>query len=358
MGNVLGLGISHFPLFSVHDENMAAILSYTLADPDIPEAAKEPANWPAAMRREWSDDRGAAAARTHRASMRAGLTRARAALDAFRPDIVVVWGDDQYENFHEDVIPAFCVLALPTREVRPWAHVPRSLFGKANVWEEDVEKVFTVLGDPQAGKVIATGLLEEEFDVAYAYKELHSTGLPHAFMNTVLYLDYDRAGFPYPVVPVQVNCYGRKVVSYKGTVSRFADLGRPPDPPSPSPRRCFDFGRAMARVCARSEYNVALIASSSWSHAFLVDKTWRLYPDVPSDRRLYEALLNDDFEAWKRVSVDEIEASGQQEMLNWFCLAGAMSELHCPLEWSEFVETYVFNSNKVTAIFAPHTPVM
>jgi hypothetical protein len=354
MGNVLGLGISHFPLFSVDDENMAAILAYTLADPDVPTEAKDPANWPPAMRSEWGDDRGAAGARVHREKMKDGLTRARAALDQFKPDVVIVWGDDQYENFHEDVIPAFCVLALPTREVRPWAHVPRSLFGKANVWNEDIDKTFTVFGHPEAGKHFAAGLIEEEFDVAYAYKALHSTGLPHAFMNTVLYLDHEREGFPYPIVPVQVNCYGRKVISYKGTVSRFADLGRPFDPPSPSPRRCFDFGRAMARVAARSPYNVALVASSSWSHAFLVDKTWRLYPDIPSDRRLYDALLSGDVDVWRSVSVDQIESAGQQEMLNWFCLAGAMSELKCPLEWSEFVETYVFNSNKVTALFAPY----
>ena len=33
----------------------------------------------------------------------------REALDAFKPDIVLIWGDDQYENFKRDCIPAFCV---------------------------------------------------------------------------------------------------------------------------------------------------------------------------------------------------------------------------------------------------------
>ena len=37
--------------------------------------------------------------------------------------------------------------------------------------------------------------------------------------------------------------------------------------------------------------------------------------------------------------------------LNWFALAGAMEELGARLEWSKFVETYVFNSNKVFAVY-------
>ena len=34
----------------------------------------------------------------------------RKILDDFNPDFVLVWGDDQYENFKEDIVPAFCVL--------------------------------------------------------------------------------------------------------------------------------------------------------------------------------------------------------------------------------------------------------
>jgi hypothetical protein len=40
-------------------------------------------------------------------------------------------------------------------------------------------------------------------------------------------------------------------------------------------------------------------------------------------------------------------------MLNWFALVGAMKELGARLRWSQFVETHVFNSNKVFAVFEP-----
>ena len=45
--------------------------------------------------------------------------------------------------------------------------------------------------------------------------------------------------------------------------------------------------------------------------------------------------------------------SGQHEFLNWVCLAGAMSELGHKADIVDYVETYVFNSEKCLAIFRP-----
>jgi hypothetical protein len=355
MGEVLGLGISHYPLFSATDRDMSLILADRLTDTGIAPELKDPSNWPVEMRREWANDRGEAEASRHRQAMLTGLRRARAALDAFKPDVCVIWGDDQYENFHEDVVPAFCVFALDDKDVMPWrqAHDSALVAGKPNVWNEPPDTTFHVRGHREAGKWLASALLEADFDVAYAYKNLHHAGLPHAFLNSVLYLDFDRTGFPYPIVPFQINCYGRLVISHKGYGSHFSKPEVPLDPPSPSPRRCFDLGAAVARACAAGPYRVALIASSSWSHAFLVDKTWRMQPDIASDRRLYEAMTTGDYAAWRNVSLAELESSGQQEMLNWFALMGAMNALDRRLTWSDIVETYIFNSTKVAAIFEP-----
>jgi hypothetical protein len=363
MGQVLGVGISHYPPLSGRDEDMANILRGRLQDPDIPTSAKDPRNWPPEMRAEWGDDQGVAAAARHRAAMRKGLARARAAIDAFAPDFVVIWGDDQYENFKEDIVPAFCVLAYDDMDLKPWAHASESAMfsktqdewggGKPNVWGEPRDFTLHMKGAPREARALAMKLLQANFDVAYAYKPLHHPGLPHAFLNSLLYLDYDRRGFDYPVVPMQINCYGRAVISYKGFASRWADRGREPDPPSPSPQRIFDMGAAVARICRDSPWRVALIASSSWSHAFLHDATYRIYPDVETDRRLYAALVDGDWNVWRKMTLAEVEAAGDQELLNWYALAGAMNELGQPCAWSEMVETYVFNSSKVTAIFEP-----
>jgi len=321
----------------------------------VPAEAKDPRNWPAAMRAEWSDDQGTRAAAGHRERMVAGLRRARKALDEFKPDFVLIWGDDQYENFREDVIPPFCLFAYPDMTIQPWAQAKESsmMNARENVWKEPKDKAFPVRFHRDAAKHLACRLLESDFDVAYAYRPLHHGGLPHAYLNAILYLDYDRHGFDYPVVPMQVNCYGEIVVSHKGFLGNFADRDRPRDPPSPSPRRCFDLGAQVARICRESPYRVALVASSSWSHAFLVDKTWRLMPDIEADRRLYQAMVAGDYEAWRRVPLASIGESGQQEVLNWFALMGAMNALGQRCAWSDFIETWVFNSTKVAAVFPP-----
>jgi hypothetical protein len=302
------------------------------------------------MREEYGADEGLAAARRHRDVLVEGFREIRRRLDAFAPDLVLIWGDDQYENFKEDVIPPFCVLAYDSLEHKPWADPRRRDPG--NIWNESRDTTFTYTGHRAAAKLVARGLLNEGFDVAYAYRPLHHP-LAHAFMNTLLFLDYDRAGFPYPVVPFSVNCYGSKIISQRGSSAAFADLPDDErlDPPSPPPWRCFDLGRAIARVLAQSPWRVALIASSSWSHAFLTPKHLLLYPDVDADRALYEKLRTGDYAAWRSLPLESIEESGQQEMLNWVCLAGAMAELERQPDMTRFVETYIFNSNKCFAAF-------
>ena len=76
-----------------------------------------------------------------------------------------------------------------------------------------------------------------------------------------------------------------------------------------------------------------------------------MYPDIESDRAFYESLKSGNYSKWRDTTLSEIEDSGQQEMLNWFCLAGAMAELNRKPTWTEYLETYIFNSNKCFAIF-------
>jgi hypothetical protein len=351
MGDILGLGVTHYPPLIGRDENMAGILRTVLKDPGLPERYRDPASWPPAMRREYGDDGGTTSAAAHREALVRHFRRVRTTLDEFRPDLVLVWGDDQHENFTDDVIPPFCVLAYDGIEAR---HRPRDV-SAPNVWGEGADTVFRYAGHRQAGKYLAAKLLEQSIDAAYAYRPLHHPGLAHAFLNTLLYLDYDRAGFPYPVLPFAVNCYGRRVIAQRGGRGSLAspvpeaDL----DPPSPSPRRCMEVGAAVARAMRESPWRTALIASSSWSHAFLTDKHHQLYPDIEADRRLYEALARGDYDSWRDRPLSAIEESGQHEMLNWYMLVGAMEALGRKPDECDFIETWSFNSNKCFAVFRP-----
>jgi hypothetical protein len=305
------------------------------------------------MQAEWAEDFGAKAAAEHRKKLVAGFDRVRAALDAFRPDAVVIWGDDQYENFKEDLIPPFAVLAFDDLDLYRWDHAQASsmMKGKANVWGEDASKHYRLRGRPDIAKHIVAGLLEHDIDIAYAYRPLRHASLGHAFTNAILFLDYGRRGYDHPTICFPLNCYGRRVVSAKGFMTRM-DAALDFDPPSPSPKRFMQVGAATARVLKESPWRVALVASSSWSHAFLCDRTFRLRPDAPADWRLYKAMCDADYDQWRATSLDALEDAGQQEVLNWFALASAMEQLGARLQWSEFVETHIFNSNKVFAVYA------
>jgi hypothetical protein len=147
---------------------------------------------------------------------------------------------------------------------------------------------------------------------------------------------------------VAVNCYGRNVIRNQGGSAQYSDE---PDPPSPSPRRCFELGRATARVLKDSPWRVVIMASSSWSHAFLTEKHHWIYPDLASDRALLAQLQAGDYEKWRDLPLAQMEAAGQQEVLNWVCLAGAMSELGYKMKLLDWVETWMFNAPKCMALF-------
>lgn len=352
MSDSLGLGMTHYPLLAGTDENMAGLLRATLRDPGIPAELKDSAAWPSAMQAEWGDDKGTSAAAQHRRDLVDRLARCRSALDKFAADLVVVWGDDQFENFRDEVVPAFCILAYDDLEVEPFHLL--SARGMPNAWGLPEDTTYVLRGDPAAARTLASNLISDGFDMAYSYRKRDSVNFPHSILNTQTFLDYDHAGreFPYPILPITVNCYGQHVIARKGGLALFADIhDEQLDPVGPSPARCMALGAAVARALRPTGRRVAYVASSSWSHAFLNDKDWHLRPDTAADERLYRAMVDGDREAWANLTGKEIVDAGQHEMLNWFCLLGAADELGLVLEWSDFLTTDIFNSNKAFAIF-------
>jgi len=359
MGTILGLGITHYPNLAAR-ANMSWRMQKSIEDPALAERLRSPENWHPTMRSQWGSDRGQAHSDQHRQDLIAQFRRIRAELDAFNPDFVLVWGDDQYENFREDCVPAFSILAYDSVDFQPWKGYRRG----PNAWDEPEGKTFTMKGHRAGGKYLASALLKEGIDVAYAYKPLHHP-LGHAFANSLLYLDYDRKGFPYPVVPFAVNAYGRWLIAANGApMSPSAGAQMPVgdnelDPPAPQPWRCFEVGGAVARALQRSPWRVAVIASSSWSHSFLVQKHSRMFPDVAADKRYYEALKKGDWDLWRNTTLEEVEDRGHHELLNWFCLAGAMHEVgHAGPDESVFLESWITNSDKVFAVYRPKAAAM
>jgi hypothetical protein len=353
MAEFLGLGMTHYPMLAAKDEHMAGILRWTRTDPDIPSREKDPAGWPAPMVAEWGSDEGRAAAAGHRSALVAGLARVRAALDDFGPDVVVVWGDDQYENFREEVVPPFCVLAYADLEVPAFAYTNER--GNRNAWGLPDDTTVVLRGDVAGARTLTNALIADGFDMAYSYRKRADSHFPHSILNTQLFLDYDAAGkdFPYPLMAITVNCYGQHAIARRGGMARFAEIADEQlDPTGPNPSRCIDLGAAVVRAYRDTDLKVAMVASASWSHAFLCDRLWHIRPDTDADRRLYAALVEGDLDAWRSTTSEQLVEAGQHEMLNWFCLLGAAREAALERQWSTLVESDVFNSNKCFAVYS------
>src|SRR5260370_7417012 len=185
MGDILGIGVTHYPGLIQPDQQMAGLLDRTLNSDQVPEAMKDPARWPEPMRKEWADP--LAAAKEHRSRLVNGFRKCREALDEFDPDFVLIWGDDQYENFREDGVPSFCVFALDEIDSKPYARPGRS---NANVWGEGADTVIHTKGHHTAASTLAASLITADYDVSYAYPIRSANPLPHSLLTTPLSLHY------------------------------------------------------------------------------------------------------------------------------------------------------------------------
>ena len=352
MAEILGLGMTHYTGLRFVDAEMSVFLQRTLRGGDVPEAMKDPANWPEPMRDEWGEDRGAAAAAIHRRRHWEAFDRMKRELDSFAPDFVVMWGDDQYENFVEDVVPPFCAYIAENFVSTPHLQNPDRP-DPPNAWGEPEDKEFRHRGHPEGAAWLVEKLSERGIDIPYAYRLRHAKGLAHAFINTLLFLDHARTGFAHKLVPFHVNCYGGELIRTRGGQSAPGEEAARRDPPAPSARACFDLGSAIARVLADSPWRVALIASSSWSHAFLTARNHWIWPDHEGDRKRLEELRGGRFAAWRDLTHEEIERAGQHEFRNWILLAGAMTELGAGAEIVDYIESWALNSNKCFAVMRP-----
>ena len=360
MGKIIAGGWNEYPWFMVEDPKVmmgrpTGGFTTRLKAPDLDPKYKNLANWPAPMLAEYGEDEGVASAVKFRDRVVASMRMLRSALDEFAPDFVLIWSKEQMENFGEDVMPPYAIYAYDQMRTLPHARLGGQNFGP-NVWGESADTEFTYKGDRKAAKYLTSKLIDSGFDATYAYKPLHSadhygSDLAHTFEGGLSYLDWDRRGFPYPVVPFYVNGYGHSHLSRKG-YSNPDEL----DPSAPRPWRCFDLGRATGRILRESPWRVAVLALSSWSHAGILEKNSFLFPDVEEDRRLFELLRTKQYQAWRNLDPDELILHGQQEMYSWICLAGLLEELQMEPTFLDFAETWTVNCTKVTAVFNEATP--
>ena len=186
----------------------------------------------------------------------AAFDRLRLALEAARPDVLVVVAAEHFANFFMDNMPAICM-------------------GMAEHYHGPIEdevwlgiKRRRVPGDAGLSERLIKAIMHD-VDLAYAqeWKFDHGIMVPLHFLAPRNDLK---------VIPVNINCQG---------------------PPLIPLHRCYTFGRALRRACDAQPERIALIGSGGISH-------WPATPD--------SGTIN---EAWDRAFLDHFLNNRRERLI-------------------------------------------
>lgn len=218
-------------------------------------------------------------------------------LEAFKPDVLLVVGDDQGEVFTEANMPAFCLFTC--------AEVHGSL-NIGLIGEPEEENHVTLGCHSELALHLLNRLNGEGFDISES-KELKPLGRPkrglgHAFTRPVAKVTPQ---LNVPVIPLHVNCYF---------------------PPMPSARKCYELGRSIADAVKDRPEKIAIMASGGLSHDPRGPRAGWI--DTPLDRWVLEQLRTGNSEALCHLFEFDSDTlrSGTGEIRSWIVVAGACAD--------------------------------
>ena len=215
-------------------------------------------------------------------------------IEAYKPDVLLVVGDDQGEVFTEASMPAFCLFTCA--EVHGSINI--GLIG-----EPEEENHITLRCAANLALDLLNELNRHGFGVSES-RELKPLGRPkrglgHAFTRPVLKVT---PKLEVPVVPLHVNCYF---------------------PPMPSAQKCFELGQAIADALKARPEKVAIMASGGLSHDPRGPRAGWI--DTPLDRWVLEQLRCGNGKALCQLFQFDSDTlrSGTGEIRSWTVVAGA-----------------------------------
>lgn len=298
---VIGIGTSHSPQLSIRAKDWEYLLRKDETDPRLDYPALLTKAKPG-LDKELTPEKF----RERDEACQAGIRTLGDALGRSKADVVVIFGDDQQEQFHDDNMPTFAIYhgksvpVVKDNQHRPagWKDAER------RGWAETLSEYEN---DQDLANHLIRSLVDAEFDIARSNKLRAEIGVGHAF--SFLYRRI-LPGSALPMVPVMVNTY------------------YPPN--QPTPKRCYAFGQAVRKAIEswNSDKKVALMASGGLSHVVI---------DEEIDAMVIEGLKNKKPESLFRLPRQKLRG-GTSEILNWVALAGAMEDRQ--LEYLEYVTTY------------------
>lgn len=298
---ILGIGTSHSPQLSVPASEWQVLRAKDEHDPRL--------NYQALLERAKPGIQAELTPEKFRERDEACQKAIKTLGDVLRQaavDLVVIFGDDQHEQFQDDNMPTFAVYHGKSLPVV--THTGRN----PTAWKAFEERGWAqTLPEYEAGQALAehlvSSLVDDEFDIARSNKLRPEIGVGHAF--SFLYRRI-LPGAKLPMVPVMVNTY------------------YPPN--QPTPKRCWAFGQAVRKAIESwdSDKRVAVMASGGLSHVII---------DEEIDQMTIEGLRNKKPEILWRLPRGRL-SGGTSEILNWVALAGVVESMD--LEFLEYVTTY------------------
>ena len=234
---------------------------------------------------------------SHVQRIEAALTVLREQLRAFRPDALVMIGDDQGDMFDDANNPTFSIY---TGEEPLWGRSAREPF-----FTPPAERAKVVFRPhPELSRHLLRGLVKRGFDVAsigrFDPRGNPARGVSHMVSNLVPEVD---PALAIPLVCVFVNEYY---------------------PPLPSAARCAALGAAVAEALADRPERVAIYASGGLSHfPGMYNAGWI---DQPLDHWILERLQRNELDALQHLFTFDSDSmrSGTGEVRAWISVAAAM----------------------------------
>jgi hypothetical protein len=225
-----------------------------------------------------------------------GFDALKQQIEAFKPDVLLIVGDDQAEVFTEANMPPFCVFTC--------AEVHGSL-NIGLIGEPEEENHITLRCHAELATYLFTELERKGFDITQA-KELKplsrpKRGLGHAFTRPTMKV---MPKLDIPIIPLHVNCYF---------------------PPMPPASRCYELGQAIAHALQHRPERVAIMASGGLSHDPRGPRAGWI--DAPLDHWVLEQLNKGNGAALCHLFEFDSDTlrSGTGEIRSWIVVAGACS---------------------------------
>jgi 3-O-methylgallate 3,4-dioxygenase len=287
---VLGIGHSHTPQISVDPEEWPNLGKTEQPSPHIPDDLE------AQLQLECF--------RQKHARVQGAIKQLGQLLRSTELDAIVIFGDDQHEQFNDDNMPSVAIYHGDRVEVRPRPPRPSgSTFPTLHLEPTATEY-------PNASELavhLITSLTEQEFEITRSNHLRAERGIGHAFSFLYQRLWPECS---VPIVPVMINTY------------------YPPN--QPTPKRCHDLGKAIHAAIGSwsGGKRVGVLASGGLSHIVI---------DEPLDLQVLDALTAKDTPALHAIPRDLMKG-GTSEILNWVALDGAVGDL--PMTLIDYIPGY------------------